>query len=58
MWVDAVNAAKGRTGDNLGTKYLKISQPLWTAVQAALSGAATPQAALGTAQAAASAAAK
>jgi len=56
VWVDAVNAAKGRTGDNLGTKYPKISQPLWTAVQAALSGSATPQAALTTAQTAAAAA--
>src|SRR5262249_16765725 len=35
-WVTAVRAAKGRTGDNLGTKYPKISQQLWTAVQAAL----------------------
>jgi multiple sugar transport system substrate-binding protein len=58
VWVDAVNAAKGRTGDNLGTKYPKISQPLWTAVQAALSGSATPQAALITAQTAAAAATK
>lgn len=58
VWVDAVNAAKGRTGDNLGTKYPKISQPLWTAVQAALSGSATPQAALTIAQTAAAAAIK
>jgi multiple sugar transport system substrate-binding protein len=58
VWVDAVNAAKGRTGDNLGTKYPKISQPLWTAVQAVLSGSATPQAALTTAQTAAAAAIK
>lgn len=58
VWVEAVNAAKGRTGDNLGTKYPKISQPLWTAVQAALSGSATPQAALTTAQTAAAAAVK
>jgi multiple sugar transport system substrate-binding protein len=58
VWVDAVKAAKGRTGDNLGTKYPKISQPLWTAMQAALSGSATPQAALTTAQAAAAAATK
>ena len=36
--MDAVKAAKGRTSDNLGTKYPKISEPLWTAVQAALSG--------------------
>ena len=41
-WVTAVGAAKGRTGDNLGTKYPKISQQLWTAVQKAESGSATP----------------
>jgi multiple sugar transport system substrate-binding protein len=57
-WVDAVAAAKGRTSDDLGTKYPKISQPMWTAVQAALSGSASPQAALTTAQNAAAAAAK
>ena len=55
-WVKAVQSAKGRTSDNLGTKYPKISQPLWTAVQAALSGSASPQAALQTAQSAAAAA--
>ncbi len=49
-WVQAVQAAKGRTSDNLGTKYPKISQQLWTAVQAALSGTASPQAALSAAQ--------
>ena len=53
VWVEAVKAAKGRTGDDLGTKYPKISEPLWTAVQAALSGAKTPQEALSAAQAAA-----
>ena len=58
VWVDAVDAAKGRTGDNLGTKYPKISEPLWTAVQAALSGAKTPQAALAAAQQTASSATK
>jgi multiple sugar transport system substrate-binding protein len=58
VWVDAVAAAKGRTSDNLGTKYPKISQPLWTAFQAALSGAKAPQAALSAAQQAASAATK
>ena len=58
VWVDAVTAAKGRTGDNLGTKYPKISEPLWTAVQAALSGAKTPAAALAAAQQAASSATK
>lgn len=49
-WVTAVHAAKGRTSDNLGTRYPKISQPLWTAVQAALSGSASAQGALSSAQ--------
>ena len=53
VWVDAVKAAKGRTGDDLGTKYPKISEQLWKAVQSALSGSQTPQAALGQAQSAA-----
>ncbi|MEV4822711.1 extracellular solute-binding protein [Micromonospora sp. NPDC049274] len=53
VWVEAVRAAKGRTGDNLGTKYPKISEPLWTAVQAALSGGKSPQEALTGAQASA-----
>lgn len=57
-WVTAVKAAKGRTSDNLGTKYPKISEQLWTALQAALSGTATPAAALATAQTAAAAAVK
>jgi multiple sugar transport system substrate-binding protein len=48
--------AKARTGDNLGTKYPLISQQLWTAVQKAESGAATPSAALASAQSAATAA--
>jgi multiple sugar transport system substrate-binding protein len=52
-WVQAVQAAKGRTSDNLGTKYPKISQQLWTAVQSALSGSASPQSALTAAQSAA-----
>jgi multiple sugar transport system substrate-binding protein len=51
-WVTAVKAAKGRTSDNLGTKYPIISQNLWTALQSALSGSATPSAALKAAQAA------
>jgi len=50
VWVDAVKAAKGRTSDNLGTKYPKISQQMWTAVQAALSGSKSPQDALAAAQ--------
>jgi multiple sugar transport system substrate-binding protein len=57
-WVKAVKDAKGRTSDNLGTKYPKISEQMWTALQAALSGTATPAAALATAQTAAAAAVK
>jgi multiple sugar transport system substrate-binding protein len=53
VWVDAVHAAKGRTSDNLGTKYPKISEQMWTAVQATLSGSKSPAAALQAAQAAA-----
>ena len=52
VWIDAVKVAKGRTGDNLGVRYPIISQQLWTAVQAALSGSKSPQAALTEAQAA------
>ncbi|WP_106815012.1 sugar ABC transporter substrate-binding protein [Microbacterium timonense] len=52
-WVSAVQSAKGRTSDNLGTDYPLISEQLWTAVQSALSGAASPQDALADAQAAA-----
>ena len=55
-WVSAVGVAKARTGDNLGTKYPVISQQMWTAVQKAESGAATPAAAMAAAQAAATAA--
>ncbi|WP_055531076.1 sugar ABC transporter substrate-binding protein [Streptomyces graminilatus] len=51
-WVEAVKAARGRTGDNLGTKYPKISEQLWKAVQSALSGSASPKDALGSAQSA------
>jgi multiple sugar transport system substrate-binding protein len=58
VWVDAVQAAKGRTSDNLGTKYPKISEPLWTAFQAALSGSKSPQDALTAAQTTAAAATK
>lgn len=50
VWVDAVHAAKGRTSDNLGTRYPKISQQMWAAVQGALSGSATPQEAMAKAQ--------
>jgi multiple sugar transport system substrate-binding protein len=54
-WVSAVGVAKARTGDNLGTKYPVISQQMWTAVQKAESGAATPANALQAAQSAAAA---
>ncbi|HIY67473.1 MAG TPA: extracellular solute-binding protein [Candidatus Agrococcus pullicola] len=49
-WVTAVQNAKGRTSDGLGTDYPLISEALWTAVQSALSGAESPQDALETAQ--------
>ncbi|MEV6209506.1 extracellular solute-binding protein [Kitasatospora sp. NPDC051914] len=52
-WIDAVKAAKGRTSDDLGTKYPKISEQLWTSVQASLTGSKSPQAALSAAQSAA-----
>jgi multiple sugar transport system substrate-binding protein len=52
-WISAVAAARGRTSGGLGTKYPTISQPMWTAVQSALSGGKSPQAALDTAQTAA-----
>src|SRR5690606_16376171 len=50
-WVSAVQSAKGRTSDNLGTDYPVISEQLWSAVQSALSGAQSPQEALDAAQA-------
>ncbi|KAB8181912.1 sugar ABC transporter substrate-binding protein [Microbispora catharanthi] len=56
VWVEAVKAAKGRTSDNLGTKYPKISEPMWKAMQAALSGSQPPQEALTAAQATAASA--
>ena len=46
VWITAVGAAKGRTSDNLGTNYPKISQQLWTAVQNALTGGKSPSAAM------------
>jgi multiple sugar transport system substrate-binding protein len=58
VWVEAVHAAKGRTSDNLGTKYPKISEPMWTGFQAALSGSKTPQQAMSAAQTTAAAATK
>jgi multiple sugar transport system substrate-binding protein len=55
-WVEAVRSAKGRTSDNLGTDYPKMSEALWTAVQETLSGSASPEDALAEAQDAAAAA--
>ncbi|MCX4706026.1 extracellular solute-binding protein [Streptomyces sp. NBC_01373] len=52
-WVDAVKAAKGRTSDDLGTKYPKISEQMWKAVQSALSGSKSPKDAMTAAQSAA-----
>jgi multiple sugar transport system substrate-binding protein len=51
-FVDAAAAELSRTGPpaNLGPNYSKVSQPLWTAIQAALSGAKSPQDALTGAQ--------
>lgn len=49
-WVEAVKAARGRTSDDLGTKYPKISEQMWKAVQSALSGAKSPEDALSAAQ--------
>ncbi|MFE7900445.1 extracellular solute-binding protein [Streptomyces sp. NPDC057424] len=49
-WVEAVKAARGRTSDDLGTKYPKISEQMWKAVQSALSGSKSPKDALAAAQ--------
>jgi multiple sugar transport system substrate-binding protein len=51
-FVDAAAAELTRTGPpaNLGPNYPKVSQPLWTAIEAALTGAKTPQDALTQAQ--------
>jgi multiple sugar transport system substrate-binding protein len=51
-FVDAAAAARARTGPpaNLGPNYSKVSQPLWNAIQAALTGAKTPEEALTDAQ--------
>ena len=53
FWVTAVGDAKPRTADNLGIKYPIISEQLYTAIQNALSGGASPTDALAAAQAAA-----
>lgn len=44
-WVEAITAAKGRTSD-LGIGYPDASKALYTAIQEALTGMKTPQAAL------------
>ncbi len=49
-WIEAVNAAQARTGDNLGTRYPVISEQLWTAVQNSLTGTQSAQDALAAAQ--------
>ncbi|MBA6433039.1 sugar ABC transporter substrate-binding protein [Streptomyces sp. GMR22] len=49
-WAEAVKAAKGRTSGGLGTKYPKISEQMWKAIQSALSGAKSPKDALAAAQ--------
>ncbi|MET7695195.1 extracellular solute-binding protein [Streptomyces sp. NPDC005483] len=51
-WIEAVKAAKGRTSDDLGTKYPKISEQMWKAVQSALSGSKSAKDALSAAQSA------
>ncbi|KQQ21940.1 ABC transporter substrate-binding protein [Rathayibacter sp. Leaf299] len=55
-WIDAVGAAQGRTGDNLGTDYPLISEQLWTAVQSSITGSSSPEDALKAAQDAAASA--
>jgi len=55
FWASAVGDAKPRTADNLGISYGVISEQLYTAVQNALSGAASPADALAAAQTAAEA---
>lgn len=49
VFADEFNTAKARTAV-LGAKYPKVSQVIWTAEQAALTGSQTPQAALTQAQ--------
>ncbi|MFD9503356.1 extracellular solute-binding protein [Streptomyces sp. NPDC060035] len=49
-WVDAVAVARGRTSGGMNTDYPVVSEQLWTAVQAGLSGAQSPKAALASAQ--------
>ena len=54
-WVTAVGDAKGRTSDNLGTNYPIISEQMWGAFQKAMTGSASPEAAMKAAQDAAAA---
>jgi multiple sugar transport system substrate-binding protein len=54
-WVTAVGDAKGRTSDNLGTNYPIISEQMWGAFQNAMTGSASPEDAMKTAQDAAAA---
>ena len=49
VFTDELNTAKARTAQ-VGAKYPNISQAIWTAEQAALSGSLSPQAALTQAQ--------
>jgi multiple sugar transport system substrate-binding protein len=51
-FVEAASASRSRPGPpaNLGPNYSKVSQPLWNAIQAALSGAKTAEQALMDAQ--------
>jgi multiple sugar transport system substrate-binding protein len=49
VFVDEMNTARARTAQ-VGAKYPSISQAIWTAEQAALSGSLTPQQALTQAQ--------
>jgi multiple sugar transport system substrate-binding protein len=49
VFASEFDTAKARTAD-LGAKYPKVSQALWVAIQAALSGSMSPQAALSQAQ--------
>jgi multiple sugar transport system substrate-binding protein len=48
-FVNEIGGAKGRTAE-LGANYPTYSAALWTAVQAALSGKASPKSALDAAQ--------
>jgi multiple sugar transport system substrate-binding protein len=49
VFADEFNTAQARTAQ-LGAKYPQVSQKIWTAIQAAISGSMTPQAALNQAQ--------